>query len=65
MDLYPLSYSEFLEAVGEKPLAELLKAPDWPLITIFRGNIRRTAETVLFRSCRFDLFIQKDTILLP
>lgn len=36
MDLYPLSFSEFLEAVGEKPLADLLQIPDWPLITAFK-----------------------------
>lgn len=36
MDLYPLSFSEFLEAVGEKPLADLLKIPDWPLVTAFK-----------------------------
>jgi len=36
MDLYPLSFSEFLEAVGEKPLADLLQTPDWPLITAFK-----------------------------
>lgn len=38
MDLYPLSYSEFLQAVGEKPLADLLKVPDWPLITTFKAK---------------------------
>lgn len=36
MDLYPLTFSEFLEAVGEKPLADLLKIPDWQLITTFK-----------------------------
>lgn len=35
LDLYPLTFSEFLTAVGEAPLAELLHAKDWPLINSF------------------------------
>lgn len=33
MDLYPLSFHEFLDAMGEKTLIELLKIEDWKLIT--------------------------------
>lgn len=36
MDLYPMSYYEFLEAVGEGRLLEILKSNDWPLITTFK-----------------------------
>jgi predicted AAA+ superfamily ATPase len=33
--LYPLSFREFLEGVGEVSLAELLRKMDWPLIAAF------------------------------
>jgi len=36
LDLYPLSFTEFLEATGEKPLLDLLKGRDWQLIKTFR-----------------------------
>lgn len=36
MDLYPMSYYEFLEAMGEKSLLDVLKSNDWPLITTFK-----------------------------
>jgi len=36
MDLYPMSYYEFLDALGEKRLLEVLKSCDWPLITTFK-----------------------------
>ena len=35
LDLYPLSFREFLMAMGEKPLAEMLKAEDYALIDNF------------------------------
>jgi uncharacterized protein len=36
LDLYPLSFTEFLEAAGEKALLDLLKSKDWALIKTFR-----------------------------
>lgn len=36
LDLYPFTYIEFLEAIGEKPLADLIRQKDWTLITSFR-----------------------------
>lgn len=36
MDLYPLTFPEFLEAIGEKSLAEILHSSDWKLITTFK-----------------------------
>ena len=36
LDLYPLSFTEFLEALNERPLVDLLKSNDWPLITGFK-----------------------------
>jgi len=36
MDLYPLSFTEFLEAIGETTLIELLNTRDWKLITAYK-----------------------------
>jgi len=38
MDLHPMTFPEFLRAVGEDHLAELLNTDDWPLITTFRSK---------------------------
>lgn len=38
MHLYPLSFFEFLDAVGECKMVELLQAKDWPMITMFRSK---------------------------
>jgi len=35
LDLHPLTFVEFLEAVGETALTELLLSEDWPLINSF------------------------------
>ena len=39
MDLYPLSFSEFLEAVGQEAFARLLAKKDWGLIAAFRSKL--------------------------
>ncbi len=36
MDLHPLSYTEFLDAMGDYSLVEILQSGDWKLITAFR-----------------------------
>jgi predicted AAA+ superfamily ATPase len=36
LDLHPLGFIEFLEAVGEGKLMELLKSRDWSIITSFK-----------------------------
>jgi uncharacterized protein len=36
LDLYPLTYREFLRALGEKALVEMLQYNDWKLITAFK-----------------------------
>lgn len=36
MDLHPLTFLEFLDAIGENGLAELLHSGDWKLITAFK-----------------------------
>lgn len=38
LDLYPLTFSEFLEAMGEADILELLIKKDWSLITPFRSK---------------------------
>jgi len=38
MDLHPFDFIGFLEATNEKPLVDLLKSQDWPLITGFRSR---------------------------
>ncbi len=38
LDLHPLGYIEFLEAVGEDKLADLLRSHDWVLISNFKNR---------------------------
>lgn len=38
IDLHPLTFIEFLEAINEKPIADLLKDPDWKLIKTFKSR---------------------------
>lgn len=40
MDLYPLSFFEFLDAMGEDKLIKLLKSKDWELITVFHSKFQ-------------------------
>ena len=37
--LKPLSFLEFLNALGEKHLVDLLKNPDWKIIGVFKGKL--------------------------
>jgi len=38
MDLYPLTFLEFLDAIGESPLVEILHNTDWKLITAYKSK---------------------------
>src|SRR5690606_28136768 len=38
LDLYPMSFIEFLNAVGDEPLVGLLEKKDWKLITSFKSK---------------------------
>lgn len=38
IDLYPLSFSEFLAAIGQESFASLLEKKDWSLIATFRSK---------------------------
>ena len=39
LDLYPLSFSEFLRAADNEKLAELVETRDWQLITAFKNKL--------------------------
>lgn len=38
LDLYPFDFPEYLEAINEAPLADLLKSHDWTLVTNFKSK---------------------------
>jgi uncharacterized protein len=40
LDLYPLSFTEFLNAMGEEKLTELLRSGDWPLVTTLKTRFQ-------------------------
>ncbi|GMQ30254.1 ATP-binding protein [Algoriphagus confluentis] len=48
LDLYPLSFSEFLEAIGEKSLANLISNLDWSLLSPFREKLIYHLRTYYF-----------------
>jgi predicted AAA+ superfamily ATPase len=39
LTLYPMSFNEFLLALGQEQLYELLKSNDWPMITNFKTKL--------------------------
>jgi len=38
LDLHPFDFIEFLEAINQKPLVDLLKSRDWPLVKSFKSR---------------------------
>ncbi len=48
MHLHPLSFFEFLEATGEKKMVDLLKAKEWPMITMFRNRFEERLRQYYF-----------------
>lgn len=40
MDLYPLSFFEYLDAIGQEKLKELLLSKDWEMITVFQSKLQ-------------------------
>ncbi len=48
IDIYPMSFSEFLEAIGETPLAEAMKRCDWPLLSIFKERLIHILRTYYY-----------------
>jgi predicted AAA+ superfamily ATPase len=39
LNLYPLSFLEFLKAIGEPELADLVSSSDWPMIDAFKEKL--------------------------
>ena len=48
MYLYPLSFFEFLEAVGESKMVNLLKSEEWEMITMFRNRFEERLRQYYF-----------------
>lgn len=48
MYLYPLSFFEFLDAVGEGRMVELLRSKDWEMITAFRSKFEERLRQYYF-----------------
>jgi predicted AAA+ superfamily ATPase len=48
MTLYPLCFSEFLQAIGEEKLNELVKKQDWKMIKIFKDKFILLLKTYFF-----------------
>jgi predicted AAA+ superfamily ATPase len=46
--LFPLSFTEFLTALDEKRLADLLKNPDWKIINVFKDKFLTYLRYYLF-----------------
>lgn len=40
MDLYPLSFIEFLDAIGENQLCQILLRKDWGILSIFHDKLK-------------------------
>jgi len=39
MELYPLTFSEFLTAIGQEPISNAIQEKDWPMLTLFREKL--------------------------
>lgn len=48
LDLYPLNYKEFLKALGEEKLLQLLEKKDFELIKVFRTKFIETLKQYYF-----------------
>lgn len=48
MHLYPLSFYEFLNAVGEKKMIDLLQAKDWTMLTMVRAKFEECLRQYYF-----------------
>ena len=48
MHLYPLSFYEFLNAVGEKKMVDLLQAKDWTMLTMVRAKFEERLRQYYF-----------------
>lgn len=48
MHLYPLSFYEFLNAIGEKKMVDLLQAKDWTMLTMVRAKFEERLHQYYF-----------------
>lgn len=48
MYLYPLSFYEFLNAIGEKKMVDLLQAKDWTMLTMVRAKFEERLRQYYF-----------------
>lgn len=48
LDIHPMTFSEFLLAMGEKGLIELLKSRDWSSISFFRAKLTDYLKTYYY-----------------
>lgn len=48
LHLYPLSFYEFLNAVGEKKMVDLLQAKDWTMLTMVRAKFEERLRQYYF-----------------
>ena len=48
MHLYPLSFFEFMDAIGDSSMTELLISKDWPMITMFRNKFEERLRQYYF-----------------
>ena len=48
MHLYPLSFYEFLNAIGEKKMVDLLQAKDWTMLTMVRAKFEERLRQYYF-----------------
>lgn len=48
LDIYPLSFTEFLGAVGEHDLADLLRANDWRMLKVFHDRLITALKNYFF-----------------
>lgn len=48
MDLHPMSFSEFLLAVGEQRLRDVLFQKDWAILTVFKNRLTELFKYYLF-----------------
>ena len=48
INLYPMTFCEYLEAIGEQPLAEMIQRRDWEMMQIFSGKLTELLKQYYF-----------------
>ena len=60
MHLYPLTFFEFLDAVGENRMVELLMSKDWSMITMFRNKFEECLRQYYLEGTEKDAYLGKN-----